>query len=322
MSYKNIKGQDNAIDFLKRVTMGGHIAQAYLFLGPSSVGKKLTAISFAKAMNCAGAQEERPCGECVSCKKIESSNHPDIFIIAPEKEGGSIKIDKIRQIIKDASLKPYEARKKVYIIDEAGRMTQESANALLKTLEEPPADSVIILIAEKLNDMLKTIISRSQIVKFLPMRTDGIKKVLAEEHGCDDTSAHVMAHLSGGRLGEAIRFKDEDLFSKRSHIIDSLIKKKFFDSDFENASRDELKEYLNILLTWYRDILVAKASPSEKMQFINIDRKREVMEESNNHTFESLESAIQNIISTEAFLDQNANTKLVMSVLGLKIQNA
>jgi len=325
LSYKDIKGQDKAVDFLKRVVANGKTAQAYLFMGPPGIGKKLAAINFAKALNCLTASEEKPCDECASCKKIASSNHPDTFVIAPDKEGGSIKIEKIRQMIKDVSLKPYEGRKKIYIVDDASSMTQESANALLKTLEEPSAESVIILIAEKMNDMLKTIISRSQIVRFLPMKADDIKKVLKDEHGLNDTSAHVIAHLSGGRLGHALSLKDEGLFDKRSGIMDALAKRSFFDSDFDTASKEGLQEMLDLALTWYRDMLITKtkrhANPAE-LQLINIDRQKEISEESKYYTIENLENAIQNIISTKAFLNQNANPKLVMSVLGLKIQGS
>lgn len=323
MSYEDIKGQDRATGFLKRVALNGKIAQAYLFLGPSGVGKKLTALNFARALNCGAGQAIRPCGECASCKKISSGNHPDVSLISPEKEGGTVKIEKIRQLIKDISLKPYEARKKVYIIDEADAMTQESANALLMTLEEPPTESVIILIAENLNDILKTIISRSQIIRFLPMKSGDAKRLLVEEHDLDGTNAHIMAHLSSGRIGEAIKFKEGDVFEKRSRIIDALIKRRFFDSDFENTSREELKGFLNVVLTWYRDILVAKTSRGEKGErFINMDREKDLVEESKIHTVEYLENAIQSIISTAGYLDQNANPKLVMSVLGLKIQGA
>lgn len=150
MSFEDIRGQDRAISLLKGSIASGRMSHAYIFYGPGGIGKSLVAMNFAKALNCLGDSESRPCDACAPCKKADASNHPDILLLKPEKEGGSIAIDDVRALIKDASLKPYESRKKFYIIDEASSMKEEAASALLKTLEEPPSDSVFILIVENL----------------------------------------------------------------------------------------------------------------------------------------------------------------------------
>ncbi|EFK94955.1 DNA polymerase III delta prime subunit, partial [sediment metagenome] len=218
VSFGDIRGQDRALSFLRGVLAGGRISHAYIFHGPVGVGKMLTAMNFAKAANCL-AEGARPCDACVPCRKADSSNHPDISLIKPGKEGGSVTVDDIRALIKDASLKPYEAQKKFYIIDEADGMKEEAANAFLKTLEEPPSDSVFILVAENLRRLPATIVSRSQTVKFFALRTDEVREILIKYHGIEPARAHLLSVLSSGRPGDALKYADEEFFAKREKVI-------------------------------------------------------------------------------------------------------
>jgi len=319
LSFKDIKGQDKAVSFLKSVLENNRFSQAYIFFGPNGVGKKLTALNFAKAFNCAIPVGQRPCDACVSCRKIDASNHPDVFLLVPEKEDASIKIDQVREVIKNISLKAYEARKKVYIIDDAHLMTPEAQNALLKTLEEPPSDSVLILITDNMESLFSTIVSRSQVVKFFPFAVAEVKDILTQVYKIDAVKAHILAHISSGMLGEALRQNDEDFFKKRSRIIKGLEDRTFFDWEFEGLSRPDLKLYLDVMLTWYRDILIAKTGLTEEAAFVNIDKRDAVLNEAARADFAFLDSIIKQIISTNSFLEQNANPKLAMSVLGLQI---
>ncbi len=319
MSFNDIKGQDKAISFLKTSIANNRVSHAYIFLGPNSVGRKLAALNFAKALNCQSESRERPCDQCSSCKKIEAANHPDISLLRLEKPDASIKIDSIRELIRSVGLKSYEARKKVYIIDEAESMTQEASNALLKTLEEPPPDTILILIVESLNAMLPTIVSRSQVVKFFALGIDETKRILAKDHKIDDVMAHILAHLSAGRLGEAMKYKDEDLFEKRNKILNQIANKTFFDSDFDGLSRSDLKLCLDIMLSWYRDILIVSAEVDDSSMLVNIDRRDSVVLEAKILGLNRLDSIIKQIILTNSFLDENANPKLAMSVLGVNI---
>ena len=320
VSFRDIKGQDKALLFLKRSIASDRVAHAYIFLGPRGVGKFSTALNFAKALNCLNGIDHEPCESCLSCKKIKSSNHPDLFSVKLEKDASSIKIDRIRELIKDIGLKPYEGRKKVYIIDSADCMTQESSNALLKTLEEPPSDSVLILIAENLGSLFQTIVSRSQVVRFFALKPEVVSQILVKDYSLEDEKAHVLAHLSSGRLGEALTYTEPKFFDKRSAVIDALANKTFFDSDLDGVPKEDLRLYLDIMLTWYRDILIAKTGSGDAV-LINIDRKEAIYSEAKSLTREYLLSAINNIIQTSSFLDQNANQKLAMSVLGLNIGN-
>lgn len=286
MSFKDIKGQDSAVSFLKAALANGKIAHAYIFLGPEGVGRKKAAIDFAKALNCITRESDNgPCDRCASCRKIDSSNHPDVFLLEPEGKGELIKMERVHELINNIALKPYEGRKKVYIIDGADSMRGDVANALLKTLEEPPSESVMILIVERLENIFSTIISRSQVVRFFSLKTEATGEVL----------------------------------DRRNAIIDNLIRGSFFDIDFEGLSKDESRVSLDIMLTWYRDILLAKAGLTEGRAFVNIDKYDAIMDASKDISEEDLEDIIKAIIMTNSFLDRNVNMKLAMSVLGLKI---
>lgn len=318
LSFKDIKGQDSAIRFLNRGLENNRVSHAYIFLGPSGIGRKLTALNFAKALNCTSEAPERPCDACISCKKIGSLNHPDISLLNPDTKSSSISIDSVRELIRSIGLKPYEGKKKVYIIDGADSMMQGSSNALLKTLEEPPSDSVLILIAEDLARLFRTIVSRSQVVRFFPLPTDLLEEILIKVHKIGAAKAHILSHLACGSLGDALQFNDDGLFDKRQALLAGLANNTFFDSDFDGVSRDELKLYLELMLAWYRDILITKIGLGETA-LINIDKKDAIAKQAKRLDYDYIDGAIREVIATTGFLDQNANTKLAMGALGLKI---
>jgi DNA polymerase-3 subunit delta' len=319
VSFDNIKGQDRAIEYLKAAIANGRVGHAYIFFGPQGVGKRLSATNFAKALNCAGSSRDLPCDECISCKKIDSLNHPDFVVLSPEKDSASIKIDAVRELARDISLKPYEARKKVYVIDDAALMKHEAQNALLKTLEEPVTDSVLMLVTSDISRLFSTIRSRAQEVRFFPLTADEVKEALVGAYGVEKTRACILAHISGGTLGGALKYNNEELFEKRSRIIDAIDRKTLFEWDFEGVSRTELKMYLDIILTWYRDILVAKTGSMPAGGFVNIDKKDAILRQAREIECGRIDDIIKEVISTASFLDRNANPKLAMSVLGLNL---
>ncbi|MBI5788339.1 MAG: DNA polymerase III subunit delta' [Candidatus Schekmanbacteria bacterium] len=160
MGWNQIKGQNRVVKILCRALAQKRLPHAYLFYGIEGVGKKLTALHLAKVVNCR-QQTEEPCGICPACHKVDKAIHPDVILIQPE-EGESIKIEQIRRLQEEIAYKPFEGYFKVWIIDQADKMTQQAANCLLKTLEEPPASSLIILLAVQEESLLPTIISRCQ----------------------------------------------------------------------------------------------------------------------------------------------------------------
>lgn len=316
MSFEDIKGQARACSFLQGSIDSARLANAYIFYGPGGVGKKLTALNFAKAVNCPTPGPRGGCDNCPSCKKIDSFNHPDVRLASPEKEGASVKIDDIRAVITDAYLKPYEAKRKVYIIDEANSLTEEAAGALLKTLEEPSPGSTLILISENLGKLFPTIRSRCQIVAFFPLKPGLIREALIESHKVDSVKAHVLSSLSCGALGTALKLKNEEFFDKRERIINALSSHSIADWDFDKTPKAELRVLLNIMLTWYRDILVTKSGGPD---VVNIDKRDIISIEAKRTGFGKLDNVIKRIISTQGYLDRNANPKLAMAALGISI---
>lgn len=319
MSFASLKGQCSAIGYLKASLESGKISHAYIFSGPDGVGKRLAALNFAKALNCDNVKSGESCDQCPSCVKIDSSNHPDVSVLSPKEEGSAIKIGDVRVVIKDAYLKPFESKKKIYIIEAAQELKHEAANALLKTLEEPPADSIIILLAENTKALLHTIVSRSQIVKFFPLKLKEAEDILVKEYSFSRDDAHILSHLSGGRLGLALKFKEDDLLTKRSLLIDRISSGLKDDFDFDDIPKDDVKMYLDMMLAWYRDIFNLKSGVGDYM-LVNIDRKDIISNEAKVLSYDYLEDTINNIISTAAYIDTNANQKLAMSVLGMKIK--
>lgn len=265
MSFKNIIGQTKAITMLLGMLRRERIASSYLFCGESGIGKKTTAINFAKALNCLhegdGQDQFDACDSCPSCVKIDAGVHPDFLLVAPEER--IIKIDEIRMLEEALSLKPFEGRRKVIIIDEAEAMNISAANAFLKTLEEPPADSVIILITAKPGALPDTIRSRCSRVNFYPLAQAACREVLAERY--EDRELALAVTLSMGRPGAA-------------HIHDLREERDWFLDHFKNmlkagkdgwASREEMERWFDQAAIVLRDMAALRiAGPS---RLINVD---------------------------------------------------
>jgi len=318
--FKDIKGQGRAVGFLKTAIEKDTLAQGYIFLGARGTGKFTTALSFAKALNCA-ARGKEACGECGPCRKIESCNHPDLVIVRPSDKGArEIEIDMIRDMRYLVSLKPYEFRTKVCIIDESDRMSPQAANALLKTLEEPPPGSVLVLIVENLSKLLPTIASRCQVIKFFPLMPDALEETLKEEYGVDMMKARYLSRLASGRLGEALRLKEGDLLERKNVVIDDLTSGRIFDEERFAVSKEEAPWILDVMLSWYRDIIMARLGADDEM-FINIDRRDAISSASSGIRagVEDLVRLSTEIVNCRTYLENNVNLKLAWSVLSEKV---
>jgi DNA polymerase-3 subunit delta' len=301
MLLKDIKGQEAAVSFLKSSLKKDRLSHAYIFCGPRGVGKFTAASAFAAEIALSG-----------------DTAHPDILVLKPEKEGAAIKIDDVRRLIKDIYLKPFQARKKVYIMDEAQSMKHEAANALLKTLEEPPTDSVLILVTDDLKALFHTIVSRSQVVRFYPLKVSQIEESLVKDRSLDREKARVLSRLACGSLGKAILYAEEDVFDERNSLIDIVSTGRADALSLDETPKERLKLYLDILLVWFRDILSVKALADDSM-IVNADKMDLIRSQAGRMSFERLEGIINDILRTLSYLDMNANTKLAMGVLGLRL---
>lgn len=324
MSFSRIMGQDKAIALLKSIVTSGRLPPSLLFWGQEGIGKRLTASTFAKAINC---QEEgfEPCDKCSSCKKIDANNHPDVHFIPREaaetndKKSESIKIEDIRELQRYTALKPFEAKKKICIIDEAQKLTAEAANAFLKILEEPPKDTLFILISSQPNLLFSTIISRCQKIRFYAMEKLRLQQLLRNVYGLDEPLAHFLAYFSEGRLGAALRLKDRDTLRERDEIIDSYIgdNTKSYDAA-DKADKQALKYSLQVMLAWVRDVYLIKTGIPHS-ELINFDRTNQILKAMPRLTFYDLDLAVNYLSDAAMYLEQNINPKLILANLKARL---
>ena len=275
MSFSDVKGQDQAVKFLKTAMRNGKLSHAYIFAGPQGGGRSLLARNFAKAVNCED-KESAPCDLCLACKKIDKDIHPDVKWIRKDEKSRQIKIREIRKLEREIILKPYEGKYKVFIIEEAELMNIEAANSFLKTLEEPPQNSLLILIAERPKDLPSTIASRCQVIRLRPPET------------------YDMPDFKNDVLDE---FSDDECIE-----------------DYAGGNRDELSKKLSILASWYRDLLVFKATQDESL-LINIDRVALIKETAASYKRDKLMSVFESVISAKERIESNVNPKLALSAL-------
>ena len=284
MSSKDMKEQDSPTRILEESILSGHIFSNYLFIGPEGSGRKEAATTLAKAVNCRDLKNGVACGKCPSCVKIDALSHPDVFYITSKNVSSSVGINQVRDFIVRSGLKPYEGRKKVFIIENAASMKTEAANAFLKTLEEPSESTIFILIALSEIELLPTIVSRCHILKFLP--------------------------------GKKTQEKDKISTEKRNALIDSLLDKSvdFADEISSYDDKSELKESFEVVLSFFRDMFIYKTTASDK-NFFNTDREEDIKTFHKNYTKEELEKIMNKIINLRSYVEYNVSPKITIDVL-------
>lgn len=311
-----IKGQETAIRFLKNSISSGRVAASYLFSGPQGVGKALTARAFLMALVCKSGGEDA-CGLCADCRRVESQDHPDIFWIKPEKNR-LIKIEEIRKIKELLSLKPYEATRSVCVVEDAHMMRAESANALLKVLEEPPGDSIIILMTDKKELLLPTVISRCSEVRFRSLSPGITEEIIRMESDVGSDEAGFLAAFTQGSPGRALELIEDGFEGHRRSIIDTLEQIGKEDNaiymNWEKDTRDGLLEDIEVLIGFFRDVAVSK----EGMETLALDKH--VTGTEAYRYFSSLSVArlyriVERLVDMKLALSGNVNAKLAAQFL-------
>ncbi len=336
MPFGDIVGQQQAITILRNALLHDAIAHAYLFYGMSGVGKYTTALSFAKALLCPHEKADF-CGTCASCRRITHGNHPDVFILSPamaasngerrqEPEAGMILVDDIRGLQHWLSVGSFEGGYKVALIDGADRMNPQAANALLRTLEEPPAATVAILISPSTSYLLPTIVSRCRKIYFPPIEPEILCEILAERSGQGVEHAALRAALSEGSIGRGISMDEDWVVEKRKYWIDRLLSI-YADPRNDNAALRLAEEVVRSSLTteilqayclWYRDILVCKEA-REGGRFFNQDMMDALCSISRTVSTDECIRNIEVIHEARKALDARINPRIALETMFLRL---
>ncbi len=339
-----IIGQDKPLQLLIALFQKNVLPNAIIFTGIQGVGKETTATAFAMACNCTKNEDQRlsesagykqqeiniPCGRCRTCRKIKSGNHPDIIYIKPS--GTVIKIDQIRTLSHTLSMKPFEAKLRVVIVLKAELLNLSAANALLKVLEEPPDNTVLILTTAHKTDLLPTIVSRCRHVRFNPVSQENLASMLKEKQGLDPVNAYIAASMANGSFSRAVAMasgKDQTDWKKRRDWIINAMGLEQPHSYYVNSigsvlgiaamlAKDKKKLYdsLELLKFWFRDLVIFRYYPEKIINRDLIDKIEDVSKKTETNL---LILKIRLIHEAQKKIDTNANLRLMLEVIFLRL---
>ncbi|MCH8207721.1 MAG: DNA polymerase III subunit delta' [Nitrospinae bacterium] len=326
MSFERILGQNTAIQIITKALQNSSVAHAYLFYGLESVGKKLTAIEFAKALNCKEAETGSNCGDCPSCRKIDKGIHPDFFLIEPSQttssaREGIIKVEEIRELQRKLAYLPYEGKNKVAIIDGAETMNPQAASCFLKTLEEPPASTVLILIASNPFRLLQTLVSRCQGIRFNPLPASVVRQIIKpkmEEGEIDPQELELRVMRSQGQVSRALEEDVPAMTQNRKDLIQLLEKVSFNEMALifnwsKSCAGDagQIPGLLDELAGILRDVAFLKSGYNAK-DILNPDLAQPLRALANRKTIASLLKMHDSVHETKLALQGNANKQLAL----------
>ena len=324
--FKDVVGHKDIIKYIKNTVAEDKVSHAYILNGQRGAGKKMLSLLFAETLLCEKGGTE-PCNKCHSCKQVNSGNHPDIIRVTHEKPN-TISVDDIReQINQTIQIKPYQGPYKIYIVDQADMMTVQAQNALLKTMEEPPEYAVIMLLTENADTLLPTITSRCVMLKLRNIKDTLIKKYLMENLEVPDYKADMCTAFAQGNMGRAIMLANSEHFNE---IRDDAVQLLKYIHEMElgeivkavnhiTVYKLEITDYLDIIMIWYRDVLLYKATKDmEKVVFK--DQMPAIKEQAKNSSYEGIELILESIEKAKTRLNANVNFDLVMELLFLTIK--
>jgi len=324
-TFKDVIGQEQIVEHLKTAVTTNQISHAYVIQGERSAGKEFIAKLFAMSILCEEGSGE-PCGNCRSCKQAEGDNHPDIIKVTHEKPN-TIGVDDIRKITGDIYIKPYSSARKIYILNEAEKMTVQAQNALLKTLEEPPEYATILLLTTGMDALLPTIQSRCVMLSMKPVRDELVKEYLMKDLRIPEYKADVCVAFARGNVGRAKSLACSEEFDNIKHDAVALLKyiKDMEISEVVTAIKKiseykfNIDDYLDILSVWYRDVLLFKAT-NDVNHLIFKDEIQYIMKTADQSTYEGIEIIIEALENAKARLKANVNFDLTMELLLLTIK--
>ncbi len=325
LDYRNIIGHKNIIEHLKKAVANNKVSQAYIFTGEEGAGKRMLAGTFAKTLLCE-ARGTEPCNKCKSCLQVEGKNQPDLKFITHEK--ASIGVDEIRmQLNSDIGIKPYSSQYKIYIIDEAEKMTEQAQNALLKTIEEPPEYAIIMLLTASYGKLLPTIQSRCVNLELKVVPEKAIKKFLMEKKQIPDYLAEISAAFSRGNVGRAIKYasSEEFIHSKDAMVhvlrhIDEMELYEIMDALKEfSAHKLDIEDYIDLMLLWYRDVLMFKVTNDPNLLLYKSE-VRYISKRASRSDYEGIEAIIEAMDKAKIRLRANVNFDVAIELMLLSIK--
>lgn len=324
--FTDVIGQEQIKEHLQNAISMNKVSHAYILNGERGSGKEYIAKVFSATLQCEKGEIE-PCMECHSCKQAASGNQPDIIFVSHEKPN-TISVEDIRaQINNDIVIKPYSSPRKIYIINEGEKMTVQAQNALLKTLEEPPEYAVILILTSNVDTLLPTILSRCVVLNMKPVPDDKIKKFLMEELEIPDYKANICVAFARGNIGKAKMLASSEDFDKVKEEAVTLVK---YINDMEISEivkaikkiseyKFDVTDYLDILMVWYRDVLLFKAT-KDANSLIFKDELQSIRKTADRSTYEGIETIVKALQQAKRRLDANVNFDLTMELLLLTIQ--
>lgn len=321
----NLIGHEWAVDMLKKHMINDTTRHAYLFAGPPGLGRRTLALRFAQALNCQKPVEPGvPCGECRDCKQIAAMQHADLSVVQAESEGGTLKVDQIREARRTLVLKPYQARFRVALFLRFHEANDNAANALLKTLEEAPSYAVLILTADNPEQLLPTIVSRCEVLRLRPLKIEEVHKAL-ENRGVEAGQAKLVAHISGGRFGYALQMvKDEALLSGRAERLNDLQNlisasrvEKFAYADKLSKDKESMRQTILIWLSYWRDVMLRSARAETPL--VNVDRNMEIEDLAGRMDLSAARQVVRRLEDALEKMEKNVNSRLLAEVLLLDL---
>ena len=324
MDFESITGQREVVGNLKRSLSEDRVSHAYIFSGPQGIGKKTIARIFAGLLLCDDPHDGAICGRCKACLLMENGTNPDLVTI--RTDGPSIGVDQIRGIQDDAVLRPMYSKRKVYIVEDAAKMTVQAQNCLLKTFEEPPGYVVVILLTANYESLLETVRSRALHLQFRKYTHDQVMQALRTRIGGSSTMLELIAGYADGNIGQALKLAESSEFSAlRDRLFDLLpgaasgkTKDIFEITAFLEDNRENIDVLLDIMLVYYRDLLVAREGGESML--INSDKKDIIMNNAQNYRDSRIIECIDAIEAARGALRQHANYQLATDYLLIKLQ--
>jgi DNA polymerase-3 subunit delta' len=331
MPFRDLTGHRQLLELIARAAVRGTLPPSLIFAGPEGVGKRMAAVALAQFLNCLNLTADDSCGTCPSCARIARGVHADVLIVEPG-ETGAIKIDQIRDAIERTAYRPFEGRRRVVIIDDADAVNVEAQNALLKTLEEPPAASIFVLVTSRPDVLLPTVLSRCQRLRFGRLSPAEVASVLMRDHKFGERDAHAAASLSDGSIGLALEGGSEEFVEARDAAAGMLelvagtsdprrrlaASKALSGAARGGSDRDELARRLRALSSILRDLEVLLSRADERV-LANADLRQRL---------EPLQRSFDGDRAVRAFtavdralfaLDRNASPKIVADWLAFQI---